>query len=200
MRARHDQVSARVVVAERQSSAATEGGGPAAPQRGDHRRGAPTALARDQPGPPSAPPTRPAAMDGPAARGLRDASARPTDSPAAGARYNHLFTYAQIRRLDPVPRARAGRARSVPRLPSLDSSFLSLPEIDDILLIWMVTQHKSRMLLYAAERDARLGRRLPGAVLRSAARATQFIARRFSADACRAGAGDVPALRGAWRC
>jgi membrane protein YqaA with SNARE-associated domain len=32
----------------------------------------------------------------------------------------------------------------------LDSSFLSLPEINDLLLIWMVTQHKSRMVYYAA--------------------------------------------------
>jgi membrane protein YqaA with SNARE-associated domain len=32
----------------------------------------------------------------------------------------------------------------------LDSSFLSLPEINDLLLVWMVTRHKSRMLLYAA--------------------------------------------------
>src|SRR5262245_1603858 len=32
----------------------------------------------------------------------------------------------------------------------LDSSFLSLPEINDLLLIWMVTQHKARMALYAA--------------------------------------------------
>jgi membrane protein YqaA with SNARE-associated domain len=31
----------------------------------------------------------------------------------------------------------------------LDSSFLSLPEIADLLLIWMVVQHKSRMVLYA---------------------------------------------------
>jgi membrane protein YqaA with SNARE-associated domain len=31
----------------------------------------------------------------------------------------------------------------------LDSSFLSLPEINDLLLIWMVTQHKERMVLYA---------------------------------------------------
>ena len=31
-----------------------------------------------------------------------------------------------------------------------DSSFISLPEVVDILLIWMVTQHKSRMLLYAS--------------------------------------------------
>jgi membrane protein YqaA with SNARE-associated domain len=32
----------------------------------------------------------------------------------------------------------------------LDSSFLSLPEINDLLLVWMVTQHKERMFLYAA--------------------------------------------------
>ena len=32
----------------------------------------------------------------------------------------------------------------------LDSSFLSLPEINDLLLIWMVTQHKSRIVLYAS--------------------------------------------------
>jgi membrane protein YqaA with SNARE-associated domain len=30
----------------------------------------------------------------------------------------------------------------------LDSSFLSLPEIADILVVYMVTKHKSRMLLY----------------------------------------------------
>jgi membrane protein YqaA with SNARE-associated domain len=32
----------------------------------------------------------------------------------------------------------------------LDSSFLSLPEINDLLLIWMVTRHKGRIVLYAA--------------------------------------------------
>lgn len=32
----------------------------------------------------------------------------------------------------------------------LDSSVLSLPEINDILLVWMVTRHESRMLYYAA--------------------------------------------------
>ena len=30
----------------------------------------------------------------------------------------------------------------------LDSSFLSLPEIADLLVIWMVTQHKARLVLY----------------------------------------------------
>jgi membrane protein YqaA with SNARE-associated domain len=32
----------------------------------------------------------------------------------------------------------------------LDSSFLSLPEATDLLLIWIVIQHKSRMALYAS--------------------------------------------------
>jgi membrane protein YqaA with SNARE-associated domain len=32
----------------------------------------------------------------------------------------------------------------------LDSSFLSLPEINDLLLVWMVTRNESRMVLYAA--------------------------------------------------
>jgi membrane protein YqaA with SNARE-associated domain len=30
----------------------------------------------------------------------------------------------------------------------LDSSFLSLPEIADFLVVWMVTRHKARMILY----------------------------------------------------
>jgi membrane protein YqaA with SNARE-associated domain len=30
----------------------------------------------------------------------------------------------------------------------LDSSFLSLPEINDILVVWMVTQHRDRFLYY----------------------------------------------------
>jgi len=30
----------------------------------------------------------------------------------------------------------------------LDSSFLSLPEIADLLVIWMVTQHKGRLVIY----------------------------------------------------
>jgi membrane protein YqaA with SNARE-associated domain len=32
----------------------------------------------------------------------------------------------------------------------LDSSFLSLPEINDILVVWMVTQHKERLVYYAS--------------------------------------------------
>jgi membrane protein YqaA with SNARE-associated domain len=31
----------------------------------------------------------------------------------------------------------------------LDSSFISLPEITDLLLVWMVSQHPHRLLLYA---------------------------------------------------
>jgi membrane protein YqaA with SNARE-associated domain len=30
----------------------------------------------------------------------------------------------------------------------IDSSFLSLPEVVDVLLVWMITQHKHRLLLY----------------------------------------------------
>jgi len=33
----------------------------------------------------------------------------------------------------------------------LDSSFLSLPEATDLLLIWMVVQHKTLMPLYHAD-------------------------------------------------
>src|SRR2546427_4236182 len=36
----------------------------------------------------------------------------------------------------------------------LDSSVLSLPEITDLLVIWMVTQHKARFVLYAASATA----------------------------------------------
>src|SRR5262245_62713843 len=36
----------------------------------------------------------------------------------------------------------------------LDSSILSLPEIADLLIIWMVIQHKSRLVLYAASATA----------------------------------------------
>ncbi len=32
----------------------------------------------------------------------------------------------------------------------LDASFLSLPEINDLLIIWMVTQHKERLVYYAS--------------------------------------------------
>ena len=32
----------------------------------------------------------------------------------------------------------------------LDSSLLSLPEINDLLIVWMVTKHPSRMLFYAS--------------------------------------------------
>jgi membrane protein YqaA with SNARE-associated domain len=36
----------------------------------------------------------------------------------------------------------------------LDSSFLSLPEIADILVIWMVAQHKTRLALYVISATA----------------------------------------------
>ena len=31
----------------------------------------------------------------------------------------------------------------------LDSSFLSFPEVNDLLIVWMVTQHKERLVYYA---------------------------------------------------
>lgn len=62
-----------------------------------------------------------------------------------------------------------------------DSSFISLPEVVDILLIWMVTQHKSRLLLYAT--SATLGSMVGCLLLYYVGRkGDQFIARRFSAD------------------
>jgi membrane protein YqaA with SNARE-associated domain len=62
-----------------------------------------------------------------------------------------------------------------------DSSFLSLPEVVDILLVWMVTQHKSRMLVYAA--SATLGSVCGCLLLYAVGRkGDQFIARRFSAE------------------
>ena len=62
-----------------------------------------------------------------------------------------------------------------------DSSFISLPEVVDILLIWMVTQHKSRMLLYAT--SATLGSVVGCLLLYGVGRkGDQFIARRFSTE------------------
>ena len=62
----------------------------------------------------------------------------------------------------------------------LDSSFLSLPEINDLLLIWMVTQHKSRMLYYAA--SSTLGSVAGCLVLYYVGRKSEeWVARRFSA-------------------
>ena len=63
----------------------------------------------------------------------------------------------------------------------LDSSFLSLPEINDLLLIWMVTQHKTRMPYYAI---ISLAGSLAGClVLYYIGRASEhWVARRFSAD------------------
>lgn len=61
----------------------------------------------------------------------------------------------------------------------LDSSFVSLPEVVDILLIWMTTQHKSRMVLYAA--SATLGSVVGCLMLYAVGRkGDQFIQRRFS--------------------
>lgn len=63
----------------------------------------------------------------------------------------------------------------------LDSSFISLPEVVDILLVWMTTQHKSRMLLYAA--SATIGSVIGCLMLYWVGRkGDQFIQRRFSAE------------------
>src|SRR5258707_7112291 len=62
----------------------------------------------------------------------------------------------------------------------LDSSFLSLPEINDLLLIWMVTQHKPRMLYYVA--SSTLGSVAGCLVLYYVGRKSEeWVARRFSA-------------------
>jgi membrane protein YqaA with SNARE-associated domain len=63
----------------------------------------------------------------------------------------------------------------------LDSSFLSLPEINDLLLIWMVTQHKARMPYYAVA--SMLGSVAGCLVLYYIGRVSeQWVARRFSAE------------------
>jgi membrane protein YqaA with SNARE-associated domain len=63
----------------------------------------------------------------------------------------------------------------------LDSSFLSLPEINDLLLIWMVTQHKARMPYYVAA--STLGSVVGCLMLYYVGRRSeQWVARRFSAD------------------
>jgi membrane protein YqaA with SNARE-associated domain len=63
----------------------------------------------------------------------------------------------------------------------LDSSFLSLPEINDLLLIWMVTQHEARMPYYALA--SMLGSVAGCLVLYYIGRVSeQWVARRFSAE------------------
>src|SRR5580765_7746378 len=64
----------------------------------------------------------------------------------------------------------------------LDSSFLSLPEINDLLVIWMVTQHKSRLVLYAGA--ATLGSIAGCMVLYYLGRkgGDAFVRKRFSGD------------------
>src|SRR5436190_12001052 len=63
----------------------------------------------------------------------------------------------------------------------LDSSFLSLPEINDLLLIWMVTQHKARMPYYVTA--STLGSLVGCLILYYIGRKSeQWVARRFSAE------------------
>ena len=65
----------------------------------------------------------------------------------------------------------------------LDSSFLSFPEVNDLLLVLMVTQHKERMLLYAA--SATLGSLAGCLVLFYLGRrgGAAFVQRRFGSGA-----------------
>jgi len=63
----------------------------------------------------------------------------------------------------------------------LDSSFLSLPEINDLLLVWMVAQHEARMPYYALA--SMLGSVAGCLVLYYLGRVSeQWVARRFSAE------------------
>ena len=64
-------------------------------------------------------------------------------------------------------------------IAAIDSSFVPLPEAVDLLLIYMVTQHPARMVLYAA--GATLGSMLGCLMLYTLGRkGDQWIARRFS--------------------
>jgi membrane protein YqaA with SNARE-associated domain len=64
----------------------------------------------------------------------------------------------------------------------LDSSFLSFPEINDLLIVWMVTRHPHRLLYYATM--STLGSIAGCLVLYYVARrgGQAFIRKRFSAD------------------
>ncbi len=72
----------------------------------------------------------------------------------------------------------------------LDSSFLSFPEVNDLLIIWLMTQHKERMVYYALM--ATLGS-LAGCL------ALYYVARRRAARRSCA-SGSTPAyVDGRWR-
>ena len=77
----------------------------------------------------------------------------------------------------------------------LDSSFLSLPEINDLLLVLMVTQHKSRMVLYAT--SATLGSIAGCLALYYLGRkgGDAFVRRRFSAATVDRAIGTFQTLR-----
>ena len=82
----------------------------------------------------------------------------------------------------------------------LDSSFLSLPEINDLLLIWMVTQHKARMVLYAVA--ATLGSIAGCLVLYYVGRkgGEAVLRKRFSAERSDARHGRSSSTTACWRC
>ena len=67
-------------------------------------------------------------------------------------------------------------------IAALDSSFVSLPQINDLLVVLMVTEHKAWMPYYAADGDPRLGRR----AARSSTCSPRRAGKRCCAAACRA--------------
>ena len=81
----------------------------------------------------------------------------------------------------------------------LDSSFMSLPQINDLLVVLMVTQHKERMPYYAAM--ATLGSVAGCYVIYYLAEkgGEAFLRKRLQAGAHRARAGALPAPRRCWR-
>ena len=106
----------------------------------------------------------------------------------------------QIRRLDPGVRARARRARICSSSRSSIRRSCRCPRSTTSCVVWMVTQHKSRMVLYAARATARIDRRAASCCTTSAARA----ARRSSGSASapsgvRPGAGRSSSATACWR-
>ena len=73
----------------------------------------------------------------------------------------------------------------------LDSSFLSLPEVNDFFVVWMVTQHKERLVYYASL--ATLGSVVGCLVLYWLARkgGEAFLKKRFNSDSVERGMAQI---------
>ena len=70
----------------------------------------------------------------------------------------------------------------------LDSSFLSFPEVNDLLIVWMVAQHKERLVYYAFMATAGLGPGMFRRCITSPARAARpFCADVFTSDTSTSG-------------